>query len=660
MAGGFVSESTIGAYLVQATEHNIPLSVILVQREPQLTDVVLNTLGQLARMRVVDLDLEPPVGEVRQLLAPATALEYRAIPLRLSGDQVVTAFAEPPEADDIAMLAAVLGYEIVPVLANPLTVDRMVQPAAAGVTNGRPPVASGNAGGQIIGLYEGRESAGPVDAEESAPPRHARVDDAAPAHPAGQGNPLPPPATLTAVPTAPDLASERPPLPPLSPVPPMGAIGSPPPPVLRSVPPSTLEHGPDEESIRGLQPVPPPPPPPPPAPRSASSRVEEEADEAGPPSLADTLGGSASFRRRRASDVGFRLHIDDLLRYVVNVGASDLHLSANLAPTVRLNGALRPMEDVEQIDAETLQEMIFGVLPQAMRERFEAEHELDTSHSVAGVGRFRVNVAMQRGTVTVAMRPIPHDIPSFDDLGLPESVKSFADLRRGLVLVTGPTGSGKSTSLASLVDIINRTKPLHIVTVEDPIEFLHHHKRSVISQREVGTDTATFSEALRRVLRQDPDVILVGELRDLETIATALTAAETGHLVFATLHTQDAPSTIDRVIDVFPPSQQEQIRIQLASSLRGVVTQQLVPVVDGSGRAVSAEVLVCTPAVQNLIRAAKTHQIYSLMQTGSQFGMQTMDQSLAKLVQGGVISVDMGLDRCRDEEDFRNHIRGIA
>jgi len=398
----------------------------------------------------------------------------------------------------------------------------------------------------------------------------------------------------------------------------------------------------------GLDPVLPPPP------------GRHPGDSLGPPSLADTLGGSASFRRRRASDVGFRLHIDDLLRYVVNVGASDLHLTSNLAPTVRLHGALRPMDDIEPLDSETLQEMIFGVLPQMSRERFEADHELDTSHSVAGVGRFRVNVAMQRGSVAVALRPIPHDIPQFDDLGLPPAVKSFTDLRRGLVLVTGPTGSGKSTSLASLVDIINRTKPLHIVTIEDPIEFLHNHKRSVISQREVGSDTSSFSEALRRVLRQDPDVILVGELRDLETIATALTAAETGHLVFATLHTQDAPSTIDRVIDVFPPGQQDQIRIQLASSLRGVMTQQLVPIVDGSGRAVAAEVLVATPAIQNLIRAAKTHQIYSLMQTGSQFGMQTMDQSLAHLVQSGTISVDMGLDRCKDEEDFRNHIRGIA
>ena len=228
--------------------------------------------------------------------------------------------------------------------------------------------------------------------------------------------------------------------------------------------------------------------------------------------------------------------------------------------------------------------MVFGILPASQRERFEEENELDTSHSIAGVGRFRVNVSLQRGTVAAALRPIPHEMPEFDTLGIPDSVKAFTDLRRGLVLVTGPTGSGKSTTLASLIDIINRTKPLHIVTVEDPIEFLHDHKRSIITQREIGEDTMSFSEALRRVLRQDPDVILVGELRDLETISTALTAAETGHLVFATLHTQDAPQTIDRIIDVFPTNQQEQIRVMLAATLEGVVTQQLIVNADGTGR----------------------------------------------------------------------------
>ena len=236
------------------------------------------------------------------------------------------------------------------------------------------------------------------------------------------------------------------------------------------------------------------------------------------------------------------------------------------------------------------------------------------------MGRFRVNVSLQRGTVAAALRPIPHEMPTFDSLGIPEAVQSFIELRRGLVLVTGPTGSGKSTTLASLIDIINRNKPLHIVTVEDPIEFLHNHKRSIINQREIGEDTYSFAESLRRVLRQDPDVILVGELRDLETISTALTAAETGHLVFATLHTQDAPQTVDRIIDVFPTSQQEQIRVMLAATLEGVVTQQLILNAEGTGRIACCEVLVCTSAIRNLIRSNKTHQIYSIMQTGVRTG----------------------------------------
>jgi len=350
------------------------------------------------------------------------------------------------------------------------------------------------------------------------------------------------------------------------------------------------------------------------------------------------------------------LHIDDLLRYAVSVGASDLHLTAAMPGSIRLHGAMRQVEGCPVLDNETIRNMVFGILPASQRERFEEEHELDTSHSIAGVGRFRVNVSLQRGTVAAALRPIPHEMPEFDTLGLPDSIKAFTDLRRGLVLVTGPTGSGKSTTLASLVDIINRTKPLHIVTVEDPIEFLHDHKRSIITQREVGEDTKSFSEALRRVLRQDPDVILVGELRDLETISMALTAAETGHLVFATLHTQDAPQTIDRVIDVFPTTQQEQIRVMLASTLEGVVTQQLVVNSEGTGRTPCAEVLVCTSAIRNLIRQSKTHQIYSVMQVGASFGMQTMDQGLAKLVKDGLISESIAYDRSSNEEDLRNHL----
>ena len=350
------------------------------------------------------------------------------------------------------------------------------------------------------------------------------------------------------------------------------------------------------------------------------------------------------------------MHLDDLLRYAVSVGASDLHLTSSLPACIRLNGAIRPIEGCPPLDSDSIRDMLFGVLPQTQRERFEADKELDTSHSVSGVGRFRLNVFQQRGTVAGVLRAIPHDIPPFEGLGVPESVRTFTELRRGLVLVTGPTGSGKSTTLASLVDIINRSKPLHIITIEDPIEFLHHHKRSIVNQREIGQDTNSFSEALRRVLREDPDVILVGEMRDLETVSMALTAAETGHLVFATLHTQDAPQTIDRIVDVFPTNQQEQVRTMLAAALEGVVTQQLVPNTEGNGRLACCEVMICTSAIRNLIRSNKTHQIYSLMQTGGQYGMQTMDQALARLVRERQISEAVAFDRCRNEEDLRNHL----
>jgi twitching motility protein PilT len=351
------------------------------------------------------------------------------------------------------------------------------------------------------------------------------------------------------------------------------------------------------------------------------------------------------------------LHIDDLLRYAVSVGASDLHLTSEMPGLIRLNGAVRPIEGCPPLDHETIREMVFGILSQSKREQFEAEKELDTSHTIRNVGRFRVNVFLQRGTMAAVLRAIPHEIPEFSSLNIPESVLQFAEMRQGFVLVTGPTGSGKSTTLASLVDIINRTKPLHIVTIEDPIEFLHHHKQSIVNQREVGSDTKSFSEAMRRVLREDPDVILVGEMRDLETTQMALTAAETGHLVFATLHTQDAPQTIDRVIDIFPTHQQSQVRTMLAGALQGVVTQQLVPTADASGRVAACEVMMCTSAIRNLIRSEKTHQMYSLMQTGGQYGMQTMDQGLARLVRDRKITESIAFDRCRNEEDLRNHLR---
>jgi twitching motility protein PilT len=350
------------------------------------------------------------------------------------------------------------------------------------------------------------------------------------------------------------------------------------------------------------------------------------------------------------------LDIDELLTYAVRNGASDLHLANQLPPAIRIDGSLRPVEGLARVDNEQIREMVYRILTQSLRERFEAEKELDTAHTIMGVGRFRVNLFQQRGSIGTVMRAIPHEIPPFDTLGLPPIIPSLAELRRGLVLVTGPTGSGKSTTLASLINIINLSKPLHIVTIEDPIEFLHTHNRSIVNQREVGADTKSFAEALRHVLRQDPDVILIGEMRDPETIATALTAAETGHLVFSTLHTQDAPQTIDRIIDVFPSSQQDQIRIQLAGSLEAVVTQQLVLSATGYGRTPVAEVMLCNPAIRNLIRSRKTHQIYSLVQTGAAAGMQTMDQGLAKAVRAGAITEAMAFDRCHDPSELRDYL----
>jgi twitching motility protein PilT len=344
--------------------------------------------------------------------------------------------------------------------------------------------------------------------------------------------------------------------------------------------------------------------------------------------------------------------VAELLEHVLKLSASDLHITAGSAPVVRINGALRRLDQYPALESEELQRMVYSILTQKQRERLEQELELDVSYSLPGKARFRVNVYFQRDALGAAFRLIPFEITSIERLGLPRQVEDFARLPRGLVLVTGPTGSGKSTTLASLVDVVNSEKDLHIMTVEDPIEFLHRHKRAVVNQREVGQDTHSFAQALKHVLRQDPDVILVGEMRDLETISTALTAAETGHLVFATLHTQDAPQTIDRVIDVFPPSQQQQIRVQLASTLQGVMTQQLLPTADGQGRTVAVEVLVATPAVRNLIREAKVHQIYSAMQAGGKFGMQTMDQSLVALVRANRIDYDTALASCHNADEL--------
>ncbi|MDQ4028843.1 MAG: type IV pilus twitching motility protein PilT, partial [Actinomycetota bacterium] len=335
---------------------------------------------------------------------------------------------------------------------------------------------------------------------------------------------------------------------------------------------------------------------------------------------------------------------------MIEGAASDLHLTSGLPPMMRVHGELRPMRGYRRLEAKDLQELIYSILNQKQRETFEDNLELDVSYALPGRARFRMNVFRQRDALGSVMRLIPFEIKSVDDLGLPPAVKEFAKLRRGLVLVTGITGSGKSTTLAGLIDIINSTRAEHIMTVEDPIEFLHTHKKAIVNQREVGTDTHGFAQALRHALRQDPDVILVGEMRDLETIQTALTAAETGHVVFGTLHTQDAPQSVDRVIDVFPPHQQQQIRVQLAGTLAGIVSQQLLATADGDGRVVAAEVLVATPAVRNLIREGKTHQIYTSMQAGGKFGMQVMDQHLAQLVKAHKVTYENALEHCHHVE----------
>jgi twitching motility protein PilT len=352
--------------------------------------------------------------------------------------------------------------------------------------------------------------------------------------------------------------------------------------------------------------------------------------------------------------------VQELLTKVLQLDASDLHLTAGARPTVRLHGDLKPLEEYPPMQPEQLRRMIYSILQQRHRERLEQDLELDTSYSLPGKARFRVNVYFQRDAIGAAFRLIPFVIRTVEELGLPPQVDDFARYPRGLVLVTGPTGSGKSTSLAALIDIINREKDVHIMTVEDPIEYLHNHKRAVVNQREVGADTHSFANALKHVLRQDPDVILVGEMRDLETIQTAITAAETGHLVFATLHTQDAPQTIDRIIDAFPPYQQQQVRVQLATTLQAVVTQQLIQTWDAQGRVVAAEVMVATPAIRNLIREAKVHQIYSAMQAGGRYGMQTMDASLARLVATGKLSVEMATQRCHDPQELQRLMGGAA
>ena len=347
-----------------------------------------------------------------------------------------------------------------------------------------------------------------------------------------------------------------------------------------------------------------------------------------------------------------------VLTQMVEARASDVHLTPGSPPVLRVRGAIKPMEGYPDLTPQQTRDVVYSILNDDQRKRFENNKALDFAYAIPGVARFRVNTYFQRGAISAALRHTPDQIPDLEGLGLPSVMREFTKKPRGFVLVTGPTGSGKTTTLASMVDIINQEREEHILTIEDPIEFLHKHNKCIVNQREIGSDAVDFSTALRSALRQDPDVILVGEMRDLETISTALTAAETGHLVFATLHTQSASQTVDRVIDVFPPHQQGQVRMQLSIALQGIVTQQLLPTADGSGRVVATEVLVPSPAVRNLIREGKTHQIYSTIQTSGASGMQTMDANLAQLVRQGKINRGLAEQRASVPEELKRLLGG--
>lgn len=331
--------------------------------------------------------------------------------------------------------------------------------------------------------------------------------------------------------------------------------------------------------------------------------------------------------------------LNEILIQSVKERASDIHLTSGRAPSYRVDGVLAPIMG-ERLTPQMLEDILLPLIDKRHREELEETGQTDFAYAISGVGRFRVNVFKQRGTLAAVMRSLPFNIPEPEDLGIPREVVEMTSRKRGLVLVTGPTGSGKSTTLASLIHVINRTYPYHIITLEDPIEYLHRHDKSVVNQREIGSDSTDYAQALRAALREDPDVILVGEMRDLETISTAITAAETGHLVFSTLHTIGADKTIDRIIDVFPPNQQQQVRIQLASVLECIVSQQLLKKADGSGRVAALEVLFANNAVRNLIRESKTYQIPSVMQTNKRAGMQTMDDALYDLFMRKVIDAD--------------------
>jgi twitching motility protein PilT len=345
------------------------------------------------------------------------------------------------------------------------------------------------------------------------------------------------------------------------------------------------------------------------------------------------------------------LTLRDLLSDMLQRRASDLHITAGVPPEYRIDGLLTPTEH-EVLSPEATVQLAYSVLSDEQRKKFELTKELDFSFGIKGLSRFRANCFLQRGVVSMAIRQIPYEIIPVEKLGLPPVVKEFTNRHKGLVLVTGPTGSGKTTTLASMLDKINATRQSHIMTIEDPIEFIHHHKKCIVNQREVGADTTSFPTALKYVLRQDPDIILIGEMRDLETIEAAITIAETGHLVFATLHTNSAMEAVNRIVDVFPADQQRQILTQLAFTLEGVMTQQLIPKSRGTGRIMCAEVLVCTPAIKAVIREGKTHQIYSLMQAGQKYGMQTMNMALLQAVLDKQLTPEHAMERTTDRTEL--------
>jgi twitching motility protein PilT len=346
------------------------------------------------------------------------------------------------------------------------------------------------------------------------------------------------------------------------------------------------------------------------------------------------------------------MELRDLLLLTIQSQASDLHLTEDSPPVLRIDGHL-VLAKADPLSRDKLKKMIYGILSDSQKEKFEKDRELDFSLALSGLDRFRVNVHIQRGCVEAALRRIPLFVPKMGDLGVPPVVAEFARKSNGLVLVTGPTGSGKTTTLASMINLINEERSKIIICIEDPIEYVHFNKKSVIKQRELFSDTNSFAEALKRCLRQDPDIIVVGEMRDLETISTALTAAETGHLVLATLHTPDAPQTIERVIDAFPPYQQQQVKLQLSSCLQGVISQTLLPKASGEGRVLATEVMVATPGIRNLIREQQIEQIPTAIQTGHQFGMHTKDKSLKELYQQGIISYDVALSNVKNLEEFK-------